>query len=99
MAEKAIVWTSRASEELNNILEFSINRNKSTSYAEQLLDLIDKNLLLVQKFPEIGRITEDQRSRILVIKEFLLIYEISGSKIIILSFWDGKQNPEQRYGA
>lgn len=96
MAEKAIVWTSRASEELNDILEFYINRNKSTSYAEQLLDLIDKNLLLVQKFPEIGRITEDQRSRILVIKEFLLIYEISDNKIVILSFWDGKQNPEQR---
>lgn len=45
--------------------------------------------------PQIGKPTDDQKARIKVVKDFLLIYEDTVDSIIILTIWDSRQDPEK----
>ncbi len=44
----------------------------------------------------IGRLSEDRKTRVIVMNAYLVFYEILESEIHILSFWDNRQNPENR---
>lgn len=43
-----------------------------------------------------GRLSEDKRTRVIVMNVYLIFYEIIESEIHILSFWDNRQNAENR---
>lgn len=95
MAERVIVWTSNAKIELKHILEFYNFRNKTKTYSQKLLRKIQSELNLLILQPTIGKKTDIINVRGLVIENFILYYEVNESNIIILSFWDTRQNPDR----
>ena len=55
---------------------------------------IKKELGLLYKQPEIGKTTEIESVRGLIIEEFIIFYEITPDMIIVHTVWDCKQNPD-----
>ena len=55
---KQIVWSRKAQNELLEILEYWVNRNKSNTFSLKLNCLIDEQLKLILEFPKIKRKTD-----------------------------------------
>lgn len=93
MAQK-IVWTVKAKNELIDILEYWIYRNKSNSFSIKLNALIANQLNLVAKFPDIGRNTDIPNVSIKVINNYLLYYEVVNETLFVLSIRHTSRNPK-----
>ena len=95
MAKKQIIWSSNASKELKSILEFYNQRNRSTKYSKKLLDEIDDLLNTLSESEFIGRLTQNKKTRVIVMKVYLIFYEVNADRIEILSFWDNRQDSKK----
>jgi plasmid stabilization system protein ParE len=96
MDQKQIIWSHRAEEELYSILEFYITRNKSATYSKKLLSSVEKLIDLLPKNKYLGRLSENGFTRVIVKKEFLIFYEVYKDAIVIVSFWDNRQDTTKR---
>ena len=94
MAKPKIVWSNRAKKRLYGILEFYIARNKSKEYSIKLYKLINKEVKLLVKYPELGLKTSEESVRGLIVQDYIIYYEIAQDRIIIHTVWDSRQNPE-----
>jgi hypothetical protein len=54
MAKREIIWSKRAQINLFKILDFYIERNKSTTFSTKLYKKISKEIALLKKHPNIG---------------------------------------------
>lgn len=52
MAKRKIVWTETAAKQRREILKYWTERNKRTTYAEQLIEITAKHLKVISKNPE-----------------------------------------------
>ncbi len=96
MAEKSVVWSPRAYQELMQILDYFNRRNGSTTYSEKLLNQIDKMLETLAGNEWIGKRTKKKNLRVLIMKEYAIFYSVEKHLIKIHSFWDNRQNPKKR---
>jgi len=96
MANKRIIWSSRASRELKQILEYFNHRNKSTRYSLNLLKEVEYITNNLSKNELIGRLTSNKVTRVIPMKVYLIFYEISHDHIQIVSFWDNRQDMNKR---
>ena len=96
MAKKEIIWSTRANLELKKILEFYNKRNNNINYSLILIDEIEDILNTLSQSEFIGRLTSNKKTRVVVMKVFLIFYEINGNRIEILSFWDNRQDKNKR---
>jgi plasmid stabilization system protein ParE len=71
---KQIIWSLRAQGDRKNILEYWKQRNKSNTYSEKLDKRFRDAINIIQDFPQIGKLTDDNRARIKVVKDYLIIY-------------------------
>jgi addiction module RelE/StbE family toxin len=92
---KQIIWSLRAQNDKKEIFKYWAQRNKSTRYSKKLNQLFKEAILLLREHPYIGRPTDDAPIRIKIVKEYLLIYEVTETSINILSIWDGCQHPSK----
>jgi plasmid stabilization system protein ParE len=95
---KTIVWNRRASNNFNSIISYlqrewgeTVTRNFVIRTYE-LLDLLAEN-------PEMGAIEhfEKQIRGIVVTKHNTLFYRIEEEKLILLSFFDNRQDPRKKF--
>jgi len=42
----------------------------------------------------IGKLSDKENVRVKVLRDYLIIYEITSKEIIVLTLWDCRQNPE-----
>ena len=96
MAQREIIWSKRAQSELKEILDFYNKRNGSSDYSLKLFAEIEDLLKTLIKSEFIGRLTSNKRTRVVVMKVYLIFYEINLDRIEILSFWDNRQNEENK---
>ena len=96
MAKRKIVWSDRAKKRLYRILEFYIERNKSKSYSIKLYKLLNKEVKLLLKYPDLGLKTSEESVRGLIIDTFIIYYEVTEDKIIIHTIWDCRQDPDSK---
>ena len=89
---KQIIWSLNAQNSKKEIFKYWSQRNKSNRYSKQLNQLFKEAILLISEHPYIGRPTDDASVRIKIVKEYLLIYEVTETSINILSIWDGRQD-------
>ncbi|WP_332912859.1 type II toxin-antitoxin system RelE/ParE family toxin [Algoriphagus boritolerans] len=54
----------------------------------------NKTLLLVSKNPEMGIETELDSVRGIIVRDFILFYELRAEEIIVHTVWDTRQNPD-----
>lgn len=92
---KQVIWSLRAQKDKKEILEYWYQRNKSNRYSLKLNQLFKEAIQLLREHPYIGRATDDTTVRIKIVKEYLLIYEVTETSINILSIWDGRQDPSK----
>lgn len=89
-----IFLSKRALHNYECILEYlnsEWNENVATAFTNKILSFLE----LVEKFPELG-IIEIQDKRIysfLISKHIRVFYRLKNNQIIILSFFDTRQNP------
>jgi len=96
MAEKEIVWSELAKLQLANVLEFYVYRNGNSNYSLKILSEVEDLLETLSKAELIGRLTSNKFTRVISMKVYLIFYEINEDKIEILSFWDNRQEIENR---
>lgn len=96
MAEKSVIWSKRANVEFSEILEFYTQRNGNSKFSLKILQKTNEIISLIQQNENIGRLTENKKTRVVVMDVYLIFYEIYHQEIHILSFWDNRQNPDQR---
>ena len=96
MAEKGIVWTHKASLELQTVLDYYIARHGNLDYSYKILIKIDQLFTTLLNTPYLGRITSNKRTRVIHLEVYLIFYEINDDKVEILSFWDNRQSDSKR---
>ncbi|HVA98628.1 MAG TPA: type II toxin-antitoxin system RelE/ParE family toxin [Bacteroidia bacterium] len=96
MAKKEIIWSKIAKLQLENVLEFYFETNGNSKYSLKILNEVTDLLETLSKAELIGRLTSNKRTRVLSMKVYLLFYEINGNKIEIISFWDNRQDEENK---
>lgn len=92
-----IVWSKRADKKFNKITDYLQNEwgeNVTSSFVKKVYDFLD----ILSEFPEIGTIEHNGRKirGFTLVKQVNIFYKISGNKIIILNFFDNRQEPKTR---
>ncbi len=96
MANKRIIWSTQASRELKQILEYFNLRNKNIRYSLKLLEEIEYLTNNLSNNELIGRLTSNKITRVIPMKVYLIFYEIHQDHIRIVAFWDNRQDPNKR---
>ena len=99
MAKRKIVWTETAAKQRREILKYWTDRNKSTIYAEKLIEITAKHLKVISKNPEAFKETEIDEVRESAMGHFSLYYKITPELIIVMAFWDNRQDPKKLLNA
>lgn len=94
MEKRKIIWSQRATIKLFGILDFYANRNKRKTYSSKLYKRFIKELGQLHKHPNLGKATDFDSIRGLIVEEFILLYEIMEDRIVVHTIWDCRQNPE-----
>ncbi|NJN43015.1 MAG: type II toxin-antitoxin system RelE/ParE family toxin [Flammeovirgaceae bacterium] len=92
---REVVWSIRARDDRKKILQFWIKHNKSNTYSRSLNFLFKTAVKLIIEHPQIGKPTDLDNVRVKIIRDYLMIYEVTDSKIYIHSIWDSRQNPDK----
>ena len=95
MVNRKVVWTRNAEIQLQKLLDFFVFRNRSNQYSQKLYRKFKSELKFAAKNPEIGIRTKLNQIKGLIISDYILFYEITEDKIIVLKVWDSKQNPDK----
>ena len=96
MAQKEIIWSNLAKLQFSNVLEFYVFRNGNANYSLKLVDEVEDLLETLSKSELIGRLTSNKITRVVVMKVYLIYYEVNGNQIEIISFWDNRQSTENK---
>ncbi len=75
-------------------MEFYACRNKSKRYSVKLYKSFLKELTSVTKQPETGKRTEIETIRGLVVNDYIIFYEFDSERLVVLTIWDCRQNPD-----
>jgi plasmid stabilization system protein ParE len=96
MAKIKVEWSIEARLDLLDILNYYIDRNKSTTYSKKYHSNINKSIKLISKQPLIGAQTEIDTVRALITGDYQIIYEILENAILIAMIWDCRKDPEDK---
>ena len=92
---KQVIWSQRAQNDKKEILDYWRQKNKSNTYSKKLNELFKESIKIILDFPHIGKVTDDNKARIKIVREYLIIYEETKNQIFILTIWDSRQNPDK----
>ena len=92
-----VYWAKRADRKFDQIINFLIKEwgeNVARAFVKKVYDFLD----ILSEFPEIGTIenTEKGIRGFTVVKQVDLFYRKKGNKIILLTFFDNRQNPKKK---
>ena len=90
---RQVIWTERAQKDRIAIFTYWNKRNESFVYSKKLHESFKESLKLISRHPLIGKLTNKKNVRLKILKDYLIIYEITESEIVVLSIWDCRQNP------
>lgn len=93
-----IIWIPDARQERTNICKYWNKRNGNNNYSKKLNAEIKHILKLVKENPFIGVEVEEFYGvrRVLVLQNYSLFYKVKQEDIYILSFWDNRQNSNNK---
>ena len=70
--ELQVRWTNEAKSQFKEILKYWEDRNGSSEYSVKLLNLFDQTIFRLEKFPEMGRLTDNKKIRLKIVKDYFL---------------------------
>jgi len=92
-----IVWSKKASLKFDLIISFLIDEWGEKS-AKQFIGRVFDFLEILSEFPEIGSV-ENKEKKIrgfTIVKQVKLYYRIKNDNIILILFFDNRQNPKKK---
>ena len=93
MFKRKLIWSPQSKIELLDILDYYKKRNGNANYSRKLYTQIQELLELCRTHSFIGKRTDIENVRLLIVDNFLLFYEIEDTKLIVLTIWDSRRNP------
>lgn len=78
------------------ILDYWIVRNRSTSYAEKLLDGFERHVNRLMRYIFIGKPTDTEDVRVTLFRDYSIYYHVDTELIHILSVRDNRRRPSGR---
>lgn len=95
MAQKRLKddWTPEARNRWNEILRFYVKRNDSSTYSCRLRDRMNELIRSICENPEWGQQTVIPAVRWKLIEDFIVYYETKPDRILVLTVWDARQDP------
>jgi plasmid stabilization system protein ParE len=90
-----ILWSKRADKRFDNIIEYledEWGEHTTSLFVKKVYDFLD----ILCEFPEIGTIENKELNirGFVIVKQLTIFYQIRKDKIIILNFYDNRQNPK-----
>jgi len=95
MAQLRLFWTETALKQRNQIFKYWNAKNKSNLYSKRLLSAISERTTSLLTFPEMGKEVDIEKTRVISLEHFSLFYDLDEDKIVVISFWDNRQNPKE----
>ncbi len=95
MAQLKIIWTAFAKQQRDEIFHFWNIRNKSTLYSKKLRLLIKSRTNQLKDHPYSGKKIFATSYRILIFKNYSLVYFVDKEKVYIVAFWENHQDYEK----
>lgn len=95
MAERKVIWTETAARQRRYILEYWLNRNKSSTYPIKLLRLSNEKANRISADPLIYKTSEFPDIRVAAMGHFSLFYKVTDEAIIVMAFWDNRQDSKK----
>jgi plasmid stabilization system protein ParE len=92
---KRVVWSREAAQDKIDILKYWNWRNKSKNYSKKLNKLFNDAIDLVRDYPNLGRKTDYDDYKNILVKEYLIFYLESTNEIRIIAIWDERRNPDK----
>lgn len=90
---RKIIWTIEALLTKKELFKYWNFRNKSTLYSEKLELIFKEKLKQVAQYPEDSIVISDNL-RIVLIRDYYLVFNFNQETIIVLDIWDTRQNPD-----
>lgn len=92
-----IHWSKRADKKFDKILEYLLvewGERITGTFVKKVYDFLD----ILSEFPEIGTIENKEKGirGFTIVKQINIFYKVSGYTIIILDFFDNRQDPEKK---
>jgi plasmid stabilization system protein ParE len=88
--------TPRAESHFDSIIGY-IKNKWGEQTAKQFIIKTDEIFKLLKNYPTIGQIEKGNIRGLQLSKQTRLLYRIRGEKIIVLSFFDVRQNPNKKF--
>lgn len=93
-----VVWAKRSENEFENIIDY-LFENWGESSAKFFVIKVNNLIELLSVFPNLGVLeikAKNVRSYTLV-KQINVFYKVEKDRIIILNFFDNRQNPDKKF--
>jgi len=92
-----IFWSKRASLKFDQIISYLVDGWGEKS-AEQFITKVFDFLEILSEFPEIGSLENKEKNirAFTIVKQVNIYYRIKGDSIILILFFDNRQNPQKK---
>jgi plasmid stabilization system protein ParE len=92
-----IVWTSRAQRKFDNILLY-LQEEWGEQATRNFVRKVYRFLELLAEYPGLGTLENEEKKirGFTVVKQINLFYTIKAEKIVLLNFFDNRQNPKKK---
>ena len=90
---RQIIWSIRAQEDRKAIFSYWNKRNGTNFYSKKLNRLFNEACRLLSDHPNIGRNSVLENVKVKVVRDYLMIYEVTDLAIIVHTIWDSRRNP------
>jgi len=92
-----IQWSKRADKKFDKIIEYLLEEwgeKVTRSFIRRVYDFLD----ILSEFPEIGTIENKEKGirGFTIVKQVNIFYKVRGEKIILLDFFDNRQDPAKK---
>lgn len=97
MAKHDVIWTKTADLQFVGVLEYWVTRNKSTNYSKKLVKLVSRKTNQISQKPFIYKATDFKSIRVASMGNFSIYYKVTDKQIIVVAFWDNRQDPKKLF--
>jgi plasmid stabilization system protein ParE len=90
-----VLVTARAEKNYSSIVEY-IRTKWGEATTRQFIQKVDDAFSLLRKYPDIGKIENNDIRGLQITQQTRLIYRVRNRKIYVLSFFDVRQHPGRK---
>jgi len=93
----AVKWTSTAQKQFYLVLDYWVERNKSTAFSEKLTEIVWDKMDFISRNPLASKAAKHPDTQISSLGHYSIVYKFIKNEIIIMAFWDNRQDPKKLY--